>query len=41
MGNIGDNPREYEFEPFPAETPQPITVPAPVGPARTPEEVPA
>lgn len=26
MGNIGDNPREIEFEPI--ETPAPLTVPA-------------
>ena len=43
MGFIGDDPKEYEFEPFPAteprreETPQP----APVAPEPKREEVPA
>jgi hypothetical protein len=32
-GDIGDNPREYEFEPLTAPSvPEPITVPAPVAP---------
>lgn len=37
MGHIGDNPREYEFEPFPESVPEPMTVPA----QPVPEEVPA
>lgn len=41
MGDIGDNPREYEFEPLTAPAvPEPITTPAP-SPAPVPEEVPA
>lgn len=35
MGNIGDNPREIEFEPMPDDVPVPETVPS------TPETVPA
>lgn len=41
MGNIGDNPREYEFEPLPEHAqPEPEYVPAPE-PEKVPEEVPA
>ena len=40
MGDIGPNPREYEYEPLTAPSvPEPITVPA--EPAHVPEEVPA
>jgi hypothetical protein len=28
-GDIGDNPREYEFEPFPFTAPIPEPIPAP------------
>lgn len=39
MGNIGDNPREYEFEPLTAPSvPEPIRTPAP---APVEEPVPA
>lgn len=42
MGDIGDNPREYEVEPLTAPSvPEPIQTPAPAEPARVPEEVPA
>ena len=43
MGDIGDNPREVEYEPLtaPATQPEPIPAPGPVEPVRTPEEVPA
>ena len=41
MGDIGDNPREVEFEPLTPAVPLPITVPAPAEPVRVPEEVPA
>ncbi len=40
MGNIGDNPREYEFEPFPES--EPMVEPAAPQPAPAePEKVPA
>lgn len=42
MGDIGPNPREYEFEPIEAPaTPVIIPIPAPAEPVRVPEEVPA
>lgn len=41
-GDIGDNPREVEFEPLTApNVPEPIHAPTPAEPVRTPEEVPA
>lgn len=38
MGHIGDNPREYEFEPLevPGREPLPYPEPAPVEPEREP-----
>lgn len=41
LGDIGDNPREVEFEPLTPAVPLPITIPAPAEPVRVPEEVPA
>ena len=42
MGDIGDNPREIELEPFPEKAPQPIPLPTPAPiPAPVPEEQPA
>lgn len=38
MGNIGDNPREYEFEPMPES--EPVVEPAAPTPAK-PDKVPA
>lgn len=44
MGDIGNDPREVEFEPFPAteptKEPTPIKQPTPE-PVREPEKVPA
>jgi hypothetical protein len=39
MGNIGDNPREYEFEPMPAT--EPVVEPAAPTPAPAQDPVPA
>lgn len=43
MGDIGDNPREYEFEPLttPATEPVTVPVPAPASPEPAEEPVPA
>ena len=43
MGNIGENPKEWEFEPIeePSSVPEPIQAPVPAEPVKVPEEVPA
>jgi hypothetical protein len=41
LGDIGDNPKEIEYEPLSPAVPLPITIPAPAEPVRVPEEVPA
>ena len=41
MGDIGDNPREYEFEPMPTTAPVEEPATAPVEPTKEPEKVPA
>lgn len=38
FGNIGDNPKEYEFEPFPDSEPVREPTPAPATPAPAPAE---
>lgn len=41
-GDIGEDQREFEFEPFPESAPvEPVTAPVPVPPEREPVEVPA
>jgi hypothetical protein len=35
-GDLGDDQREYEFEPFGAPVEEPVLVPAPVEPVKVP-----
>lgn len=40
MGDIGDNPREYEFEPLTQPATEPVTAPATPAPVEQPAEEP-